>query len=327
MSDFSNSEEPAVGNPKIAGNRDLTRRVAEFYDRFPFPGQRHPDGDGLVLMRHFAALIGSLRQRSGTARLRVLDAGCGTGNTSIGLARAFPDLDILGVDICDRSLSIAREAAAQAELTNVHFQIVDLMHPMADEGPFAIVLCLGVLHHTVDMARALANLETCLDTDGRLFLWVYGRHGRYRHSLNRRLLGLLFRDEPDPSARVTLAKDFATGMNEGEPLRDLYGFVPGKAKREQVVLDEIWVADQFLNVHEQVVDIEQLMALLSHAGLTLVEWLNVDKNVSRILGSAALTAKYESLTPRERLLALDLILKPARYFVIAAPGRNGRLPR
>jgi hypothetical protein len=197
------------------------------------------------------------------------------------------------------------------------------MQPMTEAGPFAIVLCLGVLHHTVDMARALANLETCLDTTGRLFLWVYGRHGRYRHSLNRRLLGLLFQDEPDPLERVALAREFATGMNEGEPLRDLYGFVPGEPRREQVVLDESWLADQFLNVHEQTVDMEQLMDMLTGAGLTLTEWLGVDKDVFRILGSEALTAKYEALAPRERLLALDLILKPARYFVIATPERNG----
>ena len=42
-----------------------------------------------------------------------------------------------------------------------------------------------------DMGRVLANLRGCLNPGGHLYLWVYGKHGRYRHSLNMRLLAML----------------------------------------------------------------------------------------------------------------------------------------
>jgi len=181
-------------------DHDAGADVRAFYERVRFPGVRPADRDGLVLMRRLA------RRRAAQpgARLRVLDAGCGTGNTLAALAQALPDAEFVGVDFSGPSLDLARSATA--ELDNVALIRADLMEPLA-LGRFDVVLCLGVLHHVSDMGVALGHLGEAIADGGDLYLWVYGRHGRYRHEVNLRLLRLLLDTappgtDPVPPARV-----------------------------------------------------------------------------------------------------------------------------
>src|ERR1039457_6229240 len=196
---------------------EITHRVREFYERCHFPGDRPLDHDGLVLTRWFAK---SVAARNG-APTRVLDAGCGTGNTSVALARHYPAIQFLGVDHALSSLAQAGERAHHSGLSNLSFHHGDLMQPLA-AGRFDIILCLGVLHHTADMRRVLANLRNCLNPGGHLYLWVYGKHGRYRHSLNMRLLAMLT-GPASPDEALPLAREFALGSGDDSPLDDLLG--------------------------------------------------------------------------------------------------------
>src|SRR3982750_995737 len=43
---------------------------------------------------------------------RVLDAGCGTGEISIRLAHRYPGITVLGADIIDEHLALARQRSA-----------------------------------------------------------------------------------------------------------------------------------------------------------------------------------------------------------------------
>jgi SAM-dependent methyltransferase len=293
----------------------VTGEVAGFYAHHPFPGERRTDADGLLLMRCVASLLTDRRYRLGARRPRLLDAGCGTGNTSVALARTFPALNVHGVDICARSLELAHARALEAEAGNVCFTQGDLLAGPPPGRPYDIVVCLGVLHHTADMRQTLGNLAAALGSGGRLLLWVYGRHGRYHHDLNRRLLRLLLESGDDPDSRVALARAFALETGDGAPLRDLYGFVPGSHAREQVVLQDAWIADQFLHVNECAVDMPELLDLLDGAGLVLDEWLGAGE-VGR-LRPPVLAERLAALPERERLCAADLLLKPRRYFVTA----------
>jgi SAM-dependent methyltransferase len=53
---------------------------------------------------------------------------------------------------------------------------VDLLSPPETlcRRRFDLVFSFGVLHHTGDTRRALANLAPLVDTDGALFLYLYG---------------------------------------------------------------------------------------------------------------------------------------------------------
>jgi SAM-dependent methyltransferase len=292
--------------------RDVTRQVQAFYEQYHFPGVRPPEQDGLILMRRLLRTVA--RRREGRP-LRVLDAGCGTGNTMLALARRLSDARFLGVDLSESSLAIARAAAADLGLTNVGFRQADLRDPLDDEQPFDVVLCMGVLHHTADMRAVLARLREALAEDSDLYLWVYGVHGRYRHRLNARLLKMLLEAGPEADDPIAFAREFLEHTSDGMALADLAPATERIAAGADVLRNPAWIADQFLHPRDEHVDLERLLAIVEDSGLGLAEWLGVDTRPERYLGSAGLRARFHLLAPRERLLALDLLLKPDRYFV------------
>jgi 2-polyprenyl-3-methyl-5-hydroxy-6-metoxy-1,4-benzoquinol methylase len=80
--------------------------------------------------------------------MRVADVGCGAGWSTLAMARAFPQADIVGFDADPASVCDAqRNAAAQG--VSVRFD-VRAAASLADAGPFDLVLVLEALH---DMAR------------------------------------------------------------------------------------------------------------------------------------------------------------------------------
>lgn len=51
----------------------------------------------------------------------VLDQGCGTGILTMDIARRFPRCEVVGVELRDEYLSLAREKAASAGVENIRF--------------------------------------------------------------------------------------------------------------------------------------------------------------------------------------------------------------
>jgi ubiquinone/menaquinone biosynthesis C-methylase UbiE len=122
----------------------VTRNVKAFYERFRFPGHRPMEQDSLIFYRKFSLLIAA---RSSAGRpLRVLDAGCGTGNTSLALAARFPGVEFTSMDLSSQSIAQARSACTAQDLKNLRFYEWNLLEPLAYERLFDIVLCFSALH-------------------------------------------------------------------------------------------------------------------------------------------------------------------------------------
>lgn len=302
--------------PMTAHERNVTRRSCEFYRQFHFPGSRPIDRDGLIFMRRFTRSIELHIQENGGRRVRVLDAGCGTGNTSIALAHRFRDVNFTALDYSEPSLAEGKRAAGREGIRNLRFRRWNMMRPIPYTMPFDLILCLGMLHHTADMARVLTNLSASLKADGELYLWIYGRHGRYRHSLNVKLLRMLLDVEPRPADPVGLARAYAFTTDHGSPLGDLLGSAREDPVSRKTLEDPVWIADQFLNPHESLLDMKELIALGRAAGLELDQLLGIKEDVSSWFDSAELYRRYTMLSRTDQLIALDLIVKPERYFVV-----------
>jgi SAM-dependent methyltransferase len=287
----------------------ITHSVSELYGKTPFPGIRPPDQDGLILMRRL------MKQPSAPAR--ILDAGCGTGNTSISLARMLTDTRFLGLDLCDASLTQARMASEEAGLANICFERWNLLDPIQDNGLFDVILCLGVLHHTANMTTVLSNLQRVLSRDGKLYLWVYGLHGRYKHALNQRLLEMLHSAGPEPEDLIDLIRDFISGDKQGIVLNDWLGQHALDEMHLKALEGDVWLADQFLHPREELVDMERLLGILEEAGLKMKQWLGVNPDPTAHFSSVEMINRFNRLSRQEQLVALDLLLKRDRYFIVA----------
>lgn len=316
MSDRTRGAPGSRRRPISSRDRDVTRQSRMFYRQFHFPGARPMDRDGLIFMRRFALSVASREMDGGEGHIRVLDAGCGTGNTSIALARRYGEVDFTGVDNSEPSLEEARRSARRHGIKNLRLRRWNLMRPVPCKKKFDIILCLGVLHHTADMARVLGNLSAVLGPDGELYLWIYGRHGRYRHSLNVRLLRMLLETGSRPAEPVRLARAFAFTTDHGSPLDDLLGSARRDPVSRTTMEDPVWIADQFLNPHEALLEMKELIALAANARLEIDQLLGMSEDSFSLVHSSELYGRFKKLSRADRLVALDLLLKPERYFVV-----------
>jgi SAM-dependent methyltransferase len=97
---------------------------------------------------HFAKLSKAGKDMHGEAAFcagllapgaKVLDAGCGTGRVAIRLAEA--GYDVVGVDVDDSMLAVARREAP--ELTWIEGDLAALPAEVADRGPYDLVVMAG----------------------------------------------------------------------------------------------------------------------------------------------------------------------------------------
>src|ERR1039457_1679509 len=88
---------------------------------------------------------------------RILDAGCGTGEWSSRLAELFPRAQVVGVDIFDHDLDLARSryASLAPRLTFEHQSVFELR---AADRSFDLTVCRHVLHSIPYPERVIAEL-------------------------------------------------------------------------------------------------------------------------------------------------------------------------
>ena len=110
-----------------------------------------------------------LRRHALPDDIRVLDAGCGTGECSSRLAELYPKSRVLGVDILDPHLELARTryAALASRLSFEHRSIYELGLP---DHTFDLTVCRHVVHSIPHPERAYAELVRVTKPGGRLHL-------------------------------------------------------------------------------------------------------------------------------------------------------------
>jgi SAM-dependent methyltransferase len=101
---------------------------------------------------------------------RCLDFGCGGGDFTVSLARLVPDGAVVGIDLDEAKLAIARDEAATAGVANVEFRAGDVMDPSLGDEPFDVVYARFLLTHLHDPVAAATNLADCLVPGGVLIV-------------------------------------------------------------------------------------------------------------------------------------------------------------
>jgi SAM-dependent methyltransferase len=100
---------------------------------------------------------------------RILDVGCGTGQTSLALAaRVGAKGSVLGVDISAPMLGIAQRRAEAAGLSQARFVEADAQTFPFEAGAFDGVFSRFGVMFFADPVAAFANIRRALKADGRL---------------------------------------------------------------------------------------------------------------------------------------------------------------
>jgi ubiquinone/menaquinone biosynthesis C-methylase UbiE len=144
--------------------------------------QRAWDGvlfDRFVEYRHL--FIGGLAQHGAVAMSRhppsegdrVLDVGCGFGDTALQLAELVgPSGSVLGVDIAPRFIETARAEALELGDTSTRFEVMDVQSSEFDETFDYVYSRFGTMFFASPVA-ALRNVRRALVPGGRICMVVW----------------------------------------------------------------------------------------------------------------------------------------------------------
>jgi ubiquinone/menaquinone biosynthesis C-methylase UbiE len=113
--------------------------------------------------RRTSALFDAIRP---LPRDHVLDVACGSGSLTLELARLTHH--VTGIDLTAAMIDQARTRQAQAGITNVSWQLGDVLTlPFAD-GTFSLVVSQAAFHHFSDPIAVLAEMARVCARDGRI---------------------------------------------------------------------------------------------------------------------------------------------------------------
>jgi SAM-dependent methyltransferase len=204
-----------------------TDHAAVAYDATaPFYDQLTQEDDYSV----FGDILESLIKRADPPGRVLLDAGCGTGRSTVAFAeRGYTPT---GIDISSSMIEIARKRHAD---TGIDFHVHDIRLPFTEGGPYDVVLCMSdIANYLADpahLAEALRSLGSVMRPGGVLVFdantakgygLMHSPHVFERDGLHVTLRGRFLPESGDPERfRLTMTAFRRSSQNPDSWTREI----------------------------------------------------------------------------------------------------------
>jgi len=100
---------------------------------------------------------------------RVLDVCCGTGASALPAAEVVGQTGrVIGIDLAEQLLKLARAKAVKKRLDNIEFEIGDMLSLRFPAETFEGVICVFGIFFVPDMAKAVSELWSRVRPGGKL---------------------------------------------------------------------------------------------------------------------------------------------------------------
>jgi SAM-dependent methyltransferase len=225
------------------GPRAVGRGVRTFYEGCSFPGYEDYDTPGELIERSKQGFYARLLDEQLPLGVRVLDAGCGTGQLAVFLS--LMHRKVIGADFSWGSLQKAARFKRRFGVENVSFLQTDLLEPALKPESFDYVFCNGVLHHTADAYGGFQNLCRLVRRGGYITVGLYNTYGRLLLDLRRSIFRLT-------GDRLTWLDSFMRRKDAGT-----------EKKR-------VWFLDQYRNPHEDKFSVDTVLGWFERNGIRYV---------------------------------------------------------
>lgn len=259
----------------------ITLAVKDQYEKYPYPliGENElteliPPVTSLDFVHYFCN-----HTRNPHETPLILDAGCGTGFSTLKLAQANPGAKILAFDLSETSLEIAKKRLGKADINaDVTFEMRDLS--TLDLGQkFDYIHCTGVLHHLNEPAKGFQKISEHLKDQGLAYFIIYSKHARYYVRLIQNVLRKLWKDTSNLKEGVNLCRAFFRGLPDTHPLKLVY-YTHKTVIREQFsesfAESDHFLIDTYLQQCERDMDLQDVFAHLKSADLKFSRFLDDD---------------------------------------------------
>ena len=296
------------------------RDMRAFYQRYPYPKVVQVEYDRNLHdhLRYLAhGCYDNPAPKNGTARARMLIAGCGT-QEAVLWATSLPQFDVDAVDLSEASIEISKALAEQIGVSNLCFRRGDFEKGEGLEGPYDFISSYGVLHHLASPERGLEQLERVLKPGGMMALMLYNKTNRGPIQQAQRLISLLCQDQ-DPAVHEAAAVEICrVGASSSNHLQRVF-----QSSLADFAKNREHFADTLLNPREVAYTIPTLVDLLATAGLELVApALPIAWDPVASLPAEAY-ARFRALPLLQRLELADSLMGPLFWVLVRRRADRG----
>ena len=306
---------------------NITKQVKEMYLKYPYPSPSREISETNELVNLLK--IFEIENKEKIEKLKILDAGSGSGHRIINVAKYLKNCSFTGIDISENSLLIANELKNKEKIENIQFLQKNILDDSIEIGKFDTILCMGVLHHLSHPNKGLQILSKMLNKDGMIFLYLYGKLGGHKRMLNKELISIILeKNKIDYEEGIKIVRDI--GLNKFD-----YGW---NLKCESIEEENSLIVDSLLHANEILYDSITVHDLFKKSGLFgyAIFGISVDTNgllfdvgsknneklpipqtnISKKLNSKSVLEKYEGKSIREKYRILELLYEPNGYTII-----------
>lgn len=271
--------------------------------------------------------------------LRILDAGCGTGFSTLKLSEANPDAEIVALDLSQNALQIAaqRLTATGWQQKHTHWQhpqqqgqirlLQGDLQAMPDLGRFDYVHCSGVIHHLPEPLEGLQHLRRSLSDQGVAYLMVYAGASRQIIAQIQKVLRLLWQNPSDWREGLMLCRSLLRDLPEGHPFHQHYQQACQTVSEmlgPEVAYSDAFLVDTYLQRCEHRWSQPEWFELLHAAGFAPGRWLD-ESSWQPAQWLPGLPDYLPKLAPETRWAIADQ-LRPPQHFALYVLPEAAALP-
>jgi SAM-dependent methyltransferase len=305
--------------------------VRTMYEAYPYPS---PTVGG-TLIEDVANSLYTVFGEDGLSGQRILDAGCGTGQRLLAVARRYPKAQFVGLDMTAASIAVAEALSQRHGIRNVEFCTSDLL----DFSPgcaFDVILSIGVVHHLENPSRGIQFLTSLLGESGVLILWLYHALGEHQRLLDRETLLTLWNRTEGFDAGLQVLQDMGIKLEIKR-----YGSSAAQSKSEvsQVSIDVDAYLNPIVNAYrfEEIISLLRDCTQLDWAAINNINLLDLSKLIDLnevetgdmryfcqttedLFAAGSLRQRFRALEPLKKLRVLENRLKPTGFTVLGGRG-------
>ncbi|MEG4035538.1 class I SAM-dependent methyltransferase [Microcoleus sp. Pol12B5] len=235
---------------------ELIEKIRQQFDNAPYPRiplETSPKNNYQTLYLHNLVTAYYIRNQKviETKGKVILDAGCGSGYKSLILAEANPGAKIVGIDLSEESVKLARQRLQYHGFENIEFHALSIEELPSLNQQFDYINCDEVLYLLPDAVVGLQAMKAVLKPDGIIRTNLHSSLQRSSYFAVQKvfkIMGLM--DDNPREMEIELAKEIIQDLKDDVAIKARTWGSPAEKNEEWMLANYLLLGDQGYTVPE-----------------------------------------------------------------------------
>ncbi|MEG4516379.1 MULTISPECIES: methyltransferase domain-containing protein [unclassified Microcoleus] len=235
---------------------ELIEKIRQQFDNAPYPRiplETSPKNNYQILYLHNLVTAYYIRNQKviETKGKVILDAGCGSGYKSLILAEANPGAKIVGIDLSEESVKLARQRLQYHGFENMEFHALSIEELPSLNQQFDYINNDEVLYLLPDAVVGLQAMKSVLKPDGIIRTNLHSSLQRSSYFAVQKvfkIMGLM--DDNPREMEIELAKEIIQDLKDDVAIKSRTWSSPAEKNEEWMLANYLLLGDKGYTVPE-----------------------------------------------------------------------------